>query len=109
MTKSQEIEALRELANRLGSNSYVGPWILQEIPSIEADIRADYPPQITWRQARENADSVVNEAKAQAAEILETAQKRADRLSDDSKKFRASIISHAHAELNRCLKALENY
>lgn len=79
-TKSQEIDALRQLAQSLGPNSYCGPWLLANLPRIEADIRSDFPPCPSWEGSRRDAQEILAEAKREADQILVRARKQSDDL-----------------------------
>lgn len=46
MTKAQEVKEIRALAERLGPNSYVGPWLAGVLPEVEADIACDLEPAV---------------------------------------------------------------
>lgn len=43
MTKQQELDTIRELAEKLGENTYCGPWLKRSLPFIEQDMRNDFP------------------------------------------------------------------
>ena len=96
MTKQDEIETLRKTAEKLGANSYCGPWLLDQLPQIEQDIRSDYFPQITWAESRRIQDQHIANAKAQAEFMLKQAKEKAERMIQDaekhSKQVRASLI-----------------
>ncbi len=89
MTKQNEIEILRACAERLGPDSYCGPWLSDQIPAIESDIRADLFPMRSYRDARQTetderernaricADAVKS-AEREAAALVAKAQKSAD-------------------------------
>jgi len=98
-TKAEELAALRELASRLGPDSYLGPWLLDAMDYLTAEITADIRPTSPaemyrqaseWRisteaasrlmrdearqtldNARETADAVIAKAQAEAQEIRE--------------------------------------
>lgn len=89
MTKSEEIQILREAAAKLGSQSYCGPWLAEQIQFIESDIRSDCPPSPTLREAEERAAGIVALARAREAEILAHARRDAD-----------AILERARAEVH---------
>lgn len=67
LSKSDEIQILREAADKLGSGSYCGDWLREQIPFIECDIRSDFHPGIyasaSIGEARKRADIILSEAK----------------------------------------------
>ena len=86
MTKHDEIQALMELAHKLGSNSYCGPWLNNEIPFIEHDIRSDIMPNSSWVETRKLHDGMLNTAKQQAEYLLKAANEKADKIVRDAEK-----------------------
>jgi hypothetical protein len=52
MTKNEELEILRDTISRLGPNSYLGPWLEDQLPWIESDMRSDIPPMSSYSQSR---------------------------------------------------------
>ena len=96
MNKQDEIETLRKTAEKLGANSYCGPWLLDQLPQIEMDIRSDFFPQITWAESRRIQEQHIANAKAQAEFLLKQAKDKAERMIQDaekhSKQVRASLI-----------------
>jgi hypothetical protein len=90
-TKQSEIDALRDLATRLGPESYIGPWIMDALPWIADQIRSDMPLQTAADMslaseraqgriigsAEDKAQSIIRQADAQAAVLLADAKRRA--------------------------------
>jgi hypothetical protein len=107
MTKNDEIQALMELAHKLGGNSYCGPWLESQIPFIEHDIRCDIFPNASWSEtrrlhdgmiatAKEHAENIVKAANEKAAGIIKDAENRAENtrrmLARDIQKALDSIV-----------------
>jgi hypothetical protein len=86
MTKHDEIQALIELAHKLGSQSYCGPWLDSQIPFIERDIRCDIMPTPSWVETRRLHDGMLNTAREQAGYILKDAKEKADKIMRDAEK-----------------------
>lgn len=86
MTKNDEIQALMELAHKLGSNSYCGPWLNDQIPFIEHDIRCDIMPNSSWSETRRLHDGMLNTAKQQCEYLLKDAKEKADKIMRDAEK-----------------------
>jgi hypothetical protein len=72
MTKSQEIQIIREAIAKLGVNSYCGPWLADQLPSIESAITSDYPPEayaFSIHEARIHADKIIGDARRDAFQL----------------------------------------
>jgi hypothetical protein len=113
-TKTEELEGLRALIDKLGPDSYLGPWLLDAFDHLEANIRADIPPlnamdqyriatrqrldtEAACRQMRDEARLTLDQAHAQAGAITGKARIEAD-----------DIRGRAWSALNQCLKQLQN-
>ena len=106
MNKQDEIETLRKTAEKLGSNSYCGPWLLDQIPQIEQDIRSDYFPQITWAESRRIQDQHLANAKTQAEFLLKQAKEKAERMIQDAEKHSAQIRASLIRDLEKAISNL---
>jgi hypothetical protein len=84
MTKHDEIQALMELAHKLGSDSYCGPWLESQIPFIEHDMRGDILPTSSWSKTRRLHDGMLDTAKQQADYLLKAATEKADKIVRDA-------------------------
>jgi hypothetical protein len=72
MTKQAELDILRDTIARLGPNSYLGPWLEDQLPWIESDMRSDIPPMSSWTESRariaaERAESLHSIERAESA------------------------------------------
>jgi cell division septum initiation protein DivIVA len=103
MTKDQEIALLRQLAERLGPNSYFGPILASELPAIERDIRGDIPPPPTMAQARAYAADTAARAEDEAARRLTSAQAEAERLIARARQMRESLLAGARIALQQAM------
>ena len=104
MTKHEEIQALMELAHKLGSDSYCGPWLESQIPFIEHDMRCDILPTSSWSETRRLHDGVLNTAREQAEYLLRSATEKSEKIARDAQ-LQADLIRNT---LRRDLKeALE--
>ena len=66
MTKSDEIQILRNTIAKLGKDSYCGAWLADQLPSIESAIASDYPPEIyafSITETRKQAEIILSAAK----------------------------------------------
>ena len=67
LSKSEEIQILSDAADKLGSGSYCGDWLREQIPFIECDIRSDFHPGIY-------ASASIKDCSAQCREMLSEAK-----------------------------------
>lgn len=93
MTKAQELDALRALALELGPQSYIGPWILDNLPGIEADIKADLPPVMSWSDQRGLHAAAMADAKQIRAAAEQDRQRILDSARADARQIRDSVAS----------------
>jgi cell division septum initiation protein DivIVA len=106
MTKSQEIETLRETAEKLGSNSYCGDWLIDQLPFIENDMRSDFLPQTSWTETRKLEQNTLALAKDQAARILKDAEEQAERIKKDARENADLIRNILKMDLQKALDTL---
>lgn len=68
MTKNEELTAVAELIERLGPDSYLGPWLRESLPTLRGWIESDmFPPTAEALARQASAD------RHQAAELLKAA------------------------------------
>ena len=106
LSKSQEIQILTQCADSLGSNSYCGPWLREQIPFIESDIRSDIEPGIL-------ASASIQDCTRRCAEMRADAMRDSDKIISDARKEADQIRAQAvrfselqREELKRTLKAI---
>ena len=99
--KQQELDALRALAHELGPDSYVGPWLLDQIPAIEADIRADYPPLPDWKRTREILTQEREALTKDNQALLAQACREADQIRANAEQDAADIRAKALRDVDR--------
>lgn len=105
-TKQDEISILRDCADKLGANSYCGPWLSQQIPFVESAIRSDFFPDVDLNKTRE----LCAEEARRCAEACETqrkiAQKEADAIIANARKEACAIRGRLLQEIRNCQKEL---
>jgi cell division septum initiation protein DivIVA len=106
MTKNEEIETLRECAEKLGPNSYCGDWLLDQLPYIENDMRSDFLPQTSWTETRKLEQNTLALAKEQSARILKDAEEQAERIRNDARKNADLIRNILKMDLQKALDTL---
>lgn len=93
MTKQQELDVIRQAVATLGPDSYLGPWLAEQLPGMEHDIRSDIQPLITWNDCRERKDSELASAQELAADIRATATAELTRARQESRSHRDQTIA----------------
>jgi hypothetical protein len=96
LTKDEEIQAIRRIADELGPNSYLGPWLQDALPFLAASITSDMVPisaqQMHQLAAADRVDGLACKQQAQneAREVLDSTRLKAD-----------DLIKQARAEAER--------
>jgi hypothetical protein len=106
MTKQDEIETLLACAKTLGGDSYCGPWLLDQIPFIEHDMRSDFLPQASWTETRKLEQNTLALAKEQAARILKDAEEKAARVASQAETHAKTIRENLRRDLQRAADIL---
>ena len=112
MTKSQEIQIIRDAIALLGVNSYCGPWLADQLPSIESAITSDYPPEayaFSLREAHIHCQKLISMAKEESAAIEKLAKIDADRIREAACKFSESVRSDLKQSIESALYRIEKY
>ena len=106
LSKSEEIQILSDAADKLGSGSYCGDWLREQIPFIECDIRSDFHPGIY-------ASASIQDCARRCAEMRADAMRERDGIISDARKEADQIRAQAvrfnelqREELKRTLKAI---
>lgn len=79
-SKSEEIAILTAAAKKLGSESYTGPWLSKVLPQLEQDMKNDFMPDFDWHKAARECTALKEEAKAEAARMIQSAKDEAQRI-----------------------------
>lgn len=97
-TKAEELAAVRALADRLGPESYLGPWLADALPWLADQLRADLYPQgaqqMTEEASRFRADACIdaiairNQAQADARRVTDEVNAWADRQREEIEALR---------------------
>jgi dsDNA-specific endonuclease/ATPase MutS2 len=112
MTKSEEIQVIREAILRLGSDSYLGPWLADQMPSIESALASDYPPEtyaLSIHEARIHCEKLISQANDEAATIEKRAKFEAEKLRESACKFNESIRADLKRSIESALQRIERY
>jgi ribosome recycling factor len=109
MTKSEEIQILKEAAMKLGLDSYCGPWLAEQLQFIESAMRSDIAPGaagLSWNATRDECAAMKADAEAYAKETREDAEKEAHRKIETACNAAARIRSDLKAEIQRAERVL---
>lgn len=108
MTKQQEIDILAAAADKLGPDSYCGPWLRDQIPFVEHDMRSDFLPTPSWTDSRKLHEGHLALAKEQADRILKQAKEEADRIKREGADYAKNIRIAALNAIERAVREIES-
>lgn len=116
-TKAEELAAVRALADQLGPNSYLGPWLTDALPWLADQLQSDYMPQRARAMAEEaarvkaaaisTADAIRSEARELAAADMERSRTQAAALIAAAQNEADRIRGRAWQAIRQALRALE--
>lgn len=114
LTKSDELTAVRILAEQLGPDSYLGPWLQGALPYLEDSLITDIYPvpalQLHQQAAADRIQGLLSKqnAQAEARDIMESAHKKADELLQQARVEADRITGRAWQALRLAMKELES-
>ena len=112
-SKSEEIQILTAAADSLGSDSYCGSWLREQIPFIESDIRSDIEPGILASASIQACGRRCDEMRARAIEerdrIISDARDEAERIMENALKLADSIRSGLKRDIEAALYKIEKF
>lgn len=107
MSKSEEIQILTECADSLGSDSYCGAWLREQIPFIESDIRSDIEPGIlasaSIQDCTRKCFEMRGESMRERTKIIQDARNESERIMDAALKLADSIRSGLRRDIESAL------
>lgn len=106
MTKAEELAVLDAAIAKLGTDSYIGPWLRDCRHEIEQSITSDLPPVCSWKEHYGLQTLQMQNVKAQAAAFIEQAKATAKAEADKETKRIKDTLADAVARLNRASKVL---
>ena len=117
MTKLEELSHVAELAQRLGPDSYLGPWLADCLPMLRDCMASDFIPDgplkmhndaaIARTEAITEAFEIREQARKDDLADRELSRKEADVILADAQKEADRIRETALSALRRATKALE--
>lgn len=114
LTKSDELTAIRNLAEQLGPDSYLRPWLQGSLPYLEDSLITDiYPVPALRLHQLAAADRIqgllsMQNAQAEARDVMESAHKKADELLQQAREEADRITGRAWQALRLAIKELES-
>ena len=112
-SKSEEIQILSAAADQLGSDSYCGAWLREQIPFIESDIQSDIEPGIlasaSIQDCARKCFEMRGEAMRERAKIIQDARDEAERIMDAALKLADSIRSGLKRDIEAALYKIEKF
>ena len=112
MTKSEEIQVIRDAIAKLGKDSYCGAWLSDQLPSIESALASDYSPEayaFSIHEARIHADKIVAQAKEESAAIEARAKSDAEKTRETACRFADSIRQGLKRDIESALHKIESF
>ena len=114
-TKTEELEGLRALIDKLGPDSYLGPWLLDAFDQLAGQVRADMAPLSAAEEAqycianqyRLDTKARCDEMRFDVERTLREATTRAEIITNQARVEADNIRGRAWQALNQCLKQLE--
>jgi hypothetical protein len=106
MTKQNEIETLLACAKTLGGDSYCGPWLLDQIPQIEAEIRSDLLPMVSYSESRLAQDQMREQVKADCDRMFANAKKEAEQIIARAETHAKTVRDNLRRDLQRAADIL---
>ena len=100
MTKLDELSHVAELAQRLGPDSYLGPWLADCLPMLRDCMASDFIPDGPMKM-HSDAAMARSDAMREALEIREQARKDGAGHREQGRKEAAAILRVAQAEADR--------
>lgn len=95
MTKNDELLVLEDAINKLGRDSYLGPWLKEIKAELTRDIENDFFPCITLESsvslANKAAEDIIHSAKIEAGGIVRSARSEADRIKVNAYRVNDSV------------------
>jgi cell division septum initiation protein DivIVA len=107
MTKAEELTILDSAINKLGADSYLGPWLNEIRNEVEGLIRADLFPHLSLDAARKNAAETREDARRDAEAIINSAKVKAESIEDHARRLSGEIRQRCAHLLRESLDSLK--
>lgn len=114
MTKQQELDILDATIKKLGTDSYLGPWLEQVKYEVEKMVKSDFFPDICVRRSVIQAEAIINDAKQNAQNILDktiSEIRRRKKEQDDNVRLEVQrilrILTQTNKEIENTINCLQ--
>lgn len=112
-SKADEIDAVRRLAEHLGPESYLGPWLQEALPYLRDSLRSDIAPISAFQLHQQAATDRVlglktlQDAQSDARDVLDAARHQAEAMLRQAHADADRITSRAWQAIRLAMKELE--
>ncbi len=90
LTKQQEIDILDAAIEKLGTDSYLGPWLKSVKAELAALVKCDIFPDamdVSLAASRDAASKIKTAATDEAERIVNSAEEKARKIKDDAARY----------------------
>jgi cell division septum initiation protein DivIVA len=119
MTKAEEITAFRNFTATYPPDTYLGKWLREIADLVEVDIRNDHFPtqtpresfaqgQAHMKQARIDADGILERARRDAQGVITNAEAVADKIREEARQDAKRIAESFQCEIRALQYKLGN-
>lgn len=105
-SRDEEVAILREAIRQLGTLSYCGPWLADQLSEIERDMRNDFFPQIDRKATIRDCEHLLAVAQGNAREIEAAAGRVAKAKVEAAHADALAIRGRILAEIRKCQTTL---
>jgi vacuolar-type H+-ATPase subunit H len=109
MTKQDEISILKEAINKLGSDSYCGPWLQDVLEEVKRDMECDFLPAYTIADARKRNEDIIKDATDKAENIIAKAVNEANTIKGTARNYAESVRGRLITEMNKSIQVLNGF
>jgi hypothetical protein len=103
MTKSQELTILDEAISKLGTDSYLGPWLREVRGEVEGMVKSDHFPDIRISETAKQCAAIKASSEAYAKIVGAGAREAAEKIKQDALSERHAIYFQARLKLSEAL------
>jgi len=107
MSKDEELAVIDAAIKKIGSNSYLGPWLRDIRPELERTLRCDIEPQFAMSHYRHLAGQILSSARDQADRLKSQADEYKARTEQEARKMVDNAKHYAAHHLRKALEEVE--
>lgn len=108
MTKAKELEILDQTIEKLGEDSYLGPWLKQVKFEVEQMVRSDYFPTVNLTEAAKQVAEMKQAADEMAVRIIQQATDRAIEMDKKREKYHNEYLARIYDALRKAERAIND-